>query len=559
MADNFEDYFGKNETAYEEMLKTMQEKSFLERMKMMFEGFTKPRDSGEYKLAKQQLELMTAPIIAFVTVSVLVLAMFLIAPGKDAAERAHVAEVVQPQAVEDMDEPPPAEEIEPPEPMEFEAEFADVAVNNVAVNAPVNAPMSAKPAAVNAVAPIVSPIQMKGIYGNRSTGQIGESRKKFGGSAEVEQCVIRSLRWLASVQNGDGSWGGGGKGGGGPKPAMTGMALLTFLAHGETPGSAEFGNCVRKSIEYLIGSQDAETGIFKGHDGNNYSHPIATYAMCEAYSMTRNPMAKECAEKALVPIVQGQYKSGTWAYKMKGPEVNVGYPNGDMSYAGWCAQAVKAGHMAGDLNVAGLDEAFRKAPDGLKLLGHPEGGFGYNSKSHTRGLTAVGTLCMQLMGRGNDDAVKKSLKVMDDWVLGWTQKTNKLGQGTGGIKDIGKPKLGDGGNPQYYAYYATQAMFQAGGDRWTKWNKAMSAIYPKVQIVATKETSGYRDHKGQPQETGRYEPNDHYFYPVMATSLACLQMEVYYRYLPTFKEVKVEDAEVVLSDVATDVGVEIEF
>ena len=567
MADDYPtpDYFGKNETAYEEMLKTMEEKPFFERMKMMFEGFTKPKDSGEYKLAKMQLELMTSPIIAFVTVTVLVGLMFLIAPSKDADARAHVTEVVQPETVQDMEEPPPPEEIEPPDVMDFDPDITDVAVNNVEVNAPVNAPMSAKPSNVNAVAIIKSPIMMSGVFGARTTGQIGAARAKYGGSPEVEACVMRSLRWLKKNQAADGSWPA-------TKPAMTGLAILTFLAHGETPGqSAEFGDTVRRALQYLITTQD-KNGFFAGEDGNRYAHHIAAYALCEAYAMTRNPEVKEAAEKAIIPTIKGQHANGGWDYKIAITDRD------DTSVMGWASQSIKAAHNCGDLlsepeyetimttdgRPSSLEKAYQLAPKGFLKNFHPEGGFGYTGKSHDSGLSAVGVLCMQLMGQGNHDAVKKTLKVMDDWTLGWGNSGAKDSKGNAyklpdGVQTF-KQHVGSGACPQYYAYYATQAMFQAGGERWKRWNKMMSDVYPKVQIVSSKETSGYVDHKGQPQEIGYFQNDDqHTQRPVMDTCLATLQLEVYYRYLPTFKEVKVEDADVVISDATKDVGVEIEF
>ncbi|UQT43167.1 hypothetical protein M5E88_10450 [Akkermansia muciniphila] len=58
------------------------------------------------------------------------------------------------------------------------------------------------------------------------------------GTPQCEEAVVKSLRWLKKQQNKDGSWGGA------PhnyKCAMTGMALLSYLAHCETPLSEEFG------------------------------------------------------------------------------------------------------------------------------------------------------------------------------------------------------------------------------------------------------------------------------------------------------------------------------
>lgn len=534
------DFFNKQESAYQEIMEATAEKPFLQRVKETFDGITKSKDSGEYKTAVLQLKRWTAPIIAFIGVATMLVVLFVLCSGQNEENRAQIAEVIVPEAVEEMEEPPPEEEIIP-EDVEFTpTEFNDNVVN-VSVENPVNQPLSAKVAPVNAVAIIKSPITMKGIYGSRTTGQIGASRAQYGGSAANEACVMRALRWLATKQNPDGSW---------PvtKPAMTGLALLTFLAHGETPSSPEFGPVVEKGIRYLVESQNAN-GLFKGHDGNNYAHLIATYAMCEAYTMTKAPMVKEAAEKALAPIVKGQHPNGGWDYKLAQSERD------DTSYMGWAAQAVKAGHMAGDLEVEGLHEAFERAPKGFKVNAHPEGGFGYTGPSHNHGLTSVGVLCMQLMGKANDDSVRKSLNVMDEWVLGWVP--DKTDVTTTAIPS----KVGQGPCQQYYAYYATQAMFQSGGERWKRWNKMMSDIYPKVQKIQSKETSGYVDHHGKPQEIGHWENGDGHkdgqtF--IMDTCLATLQLEVYYRYLPTFKEVKVEDAEVVI-DKKDDVEIDIEL
>ena len=74
-----------------------------------------------------------------------------------------------------------------------------------------------------------------------------------------QQNLLKALYWLKKVQNPDGSWAKGW----GRQEAMTGLALLTFLAYGETPTSKEFGTTVRKAMEWLANhkiNKDAASG-----------------------------------------------------------------------------------------------------------------------------------------------------------------------------------------------------------------------------------------------------------------------------------------------------------
>jgi len=210
---------------------------------------------------------------------------------------------------------------------------------------------------------------------------------------------------------------------------------------------------------------------------------------------------------------------------------------------GWCAQALKAAHIAGDLNVRGLDEAYKKVASGMLvnyLKTAAGGGFGYSSPG-IGGLTGVGALALQLTGYADSDEVKMSLMTMDNW-----RPNIIMGEGS---------KTTPSANPQYYLYYATQCMFQFGGTRWDKWNKIMLADYPKAQKSMSAATSGYRDHEGKPQTIGWWENGDGATdRPVMDTCLAALQLEVYYRYLPTYMGTAVLDKDTVL-DTSEDIEV----
>ena len=71
---------------------------------------------------------------------------------------------------------------------------------------------------------------------------------KYGAHPQNETAVLLALRWLKKNQESDGSWGK-------TKPAMTSLALLTYLAHAETPDSAEFGFTVEQAMRWLLENQ----------------------------------------------------------------------------------------------------------------------------------------------------------------------------------------------------------------------------------------------------------------------------------------------------------------
>jgi hypothetical protein len=335
-----------------------------------------------------------------------------------------------------------------------------------------------------------SPLVMKGLFGSRSSGGRGRALSKYGGGGATEGAVLRALRWLKKEQKADGSWDA-------PPTAITSWALLCYLAHGETPASEEFGPTVEKAIRYLVSTQSSWP--------RSYQWQIATYAIAEAYGMTKVPMLKDAADKGLDVIIKGQRPTGGWCYALSASD-----PADDTSVMGWCAQALKAAKLAG-IEHEGLDACIKQAIKGFKGNAAPTGGFGYRGPGNG-GLTGVGVLCMQLLGAAKEPEVRNGLTAMDSWMCKWDDA---------------------GGTQLYYWYYATQAKFHAGGDIWNNWNKQFSMELVKNQIVlrgagADGKDIGYWDLPAAEKKgisTGL----------AFNTTLCCLMLEVYYRYLPTYK------------------------
>lgn len=352
------------------------------------------------------------------------------------------------------------------------------------------------------VADAASPLVMKGLYEGRSSGGRGGALAKYGGAhgRATENAVIKALQWLKEHQNPDGSWG--------PNTiAMTGLAILTYLAHGETTGSKLYGKVVQKAIDYLCSKQKAD-----GQFGDAYSQPgvyahgIASYAIAEAYGLCRIPDLKERMEKAAGIIVKGQQPGGLWDYKYEKGERR------DLSVAGWQIQALKAANLNG-AETPGLHEALERAIGGVKNIQSGESGrFGYGSPGQgSDGMTGVGTLCLQLLGKGKDKEAALGIRAMAEFDCDWKNPTKW---------------------PMYAWYYITQAKFQAGGGTWNSWNSKFAPVLTKNQAE-----DGHWDSPvggGADNEESKQGP-------VYSTCLAALTLQVYYRFLPTYAPVKVEE------------------
>jgi len=553
----------------EAIFEMFKEETYLHRMKKMFTGLRAPRQSREYKAAVIEMQRLSAPLTA-ILLPVFGVCMLLIMEGGSAGpDRVIETQVLEAEEVKDLDK---IEEFDKPE-EQIEDMNVDIPINspNVSVNSDMpapNQPVSPQPQAFDAVMTVKSPVILKNIYGStRNTGTRGTQLARFGGDKTTEDAVMRALRWLKKNQQADGSWKNS-------KVAMTGLAVLTFLAHGEKPGeSVEFGETIQKALEYLMRVQNKETGRIPG----NYEHPIATYALCEAYGMTLNPNVKVAAEKALDPLIKGQHPTGGWTYNMDPTlDKETGKYRDDTSYMGWCAQALKAAKLA-KLHHEGLEKAIKLAVKGFKRNAAPNGGFGYTGPG-TGGLTSVGTLCMQLLGASNESECKKALQVMEIWMPSFSnygpimEEMKKIRKED--LKEnqtalaVAKSKLAKtvppeermfySGAAQYYYYYATQCKFHQGGKHWSNWNKAMKPAYVRAQVV-TKDA--IKDDKGVLRDIGWWENADGFSdRPVMDTCLAALQLMVYYRYLPTTSKEAVQTEEEITAtstdteDIKVDTG-----
>ena len=319
-----------------------------------------------------------------------------------------------------------------------------------------------------------------------------------GGTKQSEDAVLSGLRWLKKHQNPDGSWSDE------FKPAMTGLALLAFLGHGELPESPEFGPTVKKALDWTLerGSEfDGRMSLTRNGWGGNagvYQHGILTYAMAEYFALTKDDRFEPLLRQAVGYIVDGQNPKGGWDYNY-----NTG-PRQDLSVSGWQIQALKAAHLTG-LGIPGVDDALDKAMGFIKSFQGNEGGFGYTGPENRVSLTGVGVLCTYFWKQQENRGVSEGI----DFLLGKAEvkyKSEKC--------DL------------YAWYYSTEACLMFGGSAWAKWKRMF-----QNEIASSQSPDGSWPTTPGPHLQSKHDGAG----PIYRTTLCVLMLEVFYRYSPINK------------------------
>lgn len=361
-------------------------------------------------------------------------------------------------------------------------------------------------------------------FAGRSGATKSRLLKEGGGNDESERAVALALAWLARQQRQDGSW----VYEQGKKEevvAATGMALLPFLAAGETHKTGrKYRKTVEAGLAFLIRScqlSGPNAGKFTGA-GDMYAQAIGTLALCEAYGMTKDrSLLFQAAQAAINFIVRAQGNNGSWGYQ-------AGH-TGDTSIVGWQVQALYAAQLTKDIVVP--DVTIKNAIKFLDFASPPgskKDVYGYTDNTGAApgtALTSVGLLCRHYI---------------DGWDASNTSMTSGvkglMARSPGGTSD--KPRPNKPPLDMYYYYYATQVVHFYEGADWKDWNEG-----PKVADGTRK--GGMRDwliglqEKGDGANQGSWKPDATWIGRscgrLGTTAMCVLTLEVYYRHLPSFK------------------------
>ncbi len=326
-------------------------------------------------------------------------------------------------------------------------------------------------------------------------GAAQEGRDAVTVDARTEEVIRGSLRWLATRQNPNGSWGSTGEEAR-RRIAMTGYALITFMAGGHLPGEGEHGRTVTAGMQFLLDQVQADGVIGDRNDGQYmYSHGIATIALAELYGQTRSPAIKQKLERLIRIIVSSQNNEGGWRYR---PVVR----DADISVTVLQVVSLRAAKNAGlEVPQATIDQAVKYVK---RCYDQRTGGFCYQPGSGAGfARTSAAIYSLQVCGLYEDPLVKKGSEYLFSVMA----------------------KKGEGKEWWTYGhFYAAPAQYMIGGETWEKWYRDIKTIL--LEDVKTQGDQFYWEPK---RDRGREVGN------VYCTSISTMILAMPYHYLPLYQ------------------------
>ncbi len=345
-----------------------------------------------------------------------------------------------------------------------------------------------------------------GIDGRRAKNRT-ELAIQRGGSLESERAVEAALEWLAAHQAPSGGWSllhdqgdcnGRCSHPGSPgrfDPAATSLSLLAFLGAGYTHMDGKYQQNVRRAIYFLrqIAEETPKGTSFLQHsDRGMYNHGITAFALCEAYQLTKDEDLKEVCQKVIDFIVSAQSYQGGWGYLPRQP--------GDLTISGWQMMALKSA-VAADLDVPPVT-VWKTVHFLNSQMAEDQVTYFYRvPQDRSMTCTAIGVMMRMFLGQTwTDPNIIEALRRISEH--------------------------DDRGKDIYFRYYATLALFHAGGPMWEKWNAKC-----RDYLISTQATSGH--------EAGSWYFDDHFGKEggrLYTTAMAAMTLEVYYRFNPLYQQ-----------------------
>jgi hypothetical protein len=306
----------------------------------------------------------------------------------------------------------------------------------------------------------------------------------------LDRAVEHGLAYLASVQNEEGSFG---RGLYGKHVGVTGLCAIAFMSDGNLPGRGPYGDVVSRALDFVL-THAAENGLLAAETshGPMYGHGFATLFLGEIYGMNpRDERVRDALVKAVQIIINTQNDEGGWRYNP------VPY-DADISVTICQIMALRSARNAG---IKVPKTTIDRAVEYVRRCQGPDGGFLYmiDLGGPAWPRTAAGVASLYYAGIYEDDAIDRGL----DWLI----RHAMPGSGTDRL-------------PHYFYghYYAVQAMYLAGGERWETWWPAARQDLMRRQ---------------DPRDGGWH---GHGAGSAYATAMSLIVLQVPKRYLPIFQK-----------------------
>lgn len=402
------------------------------------------------------------------------------------------------------------------------------------------------PAAVMASPEVMRTMRRGSIGGRLTTESKRALAARYGGTREGETAVMRGLDWLTRNQQPDGSWTLRGSAAGGttdpapgdgpsdpePEPesnpvAATAFALLPFLGEGithqrapaEPAELATYQPVVEKGLVYLgshqVRSKTRDDGFF---GGGIPGHCLATMAFCEAYGLSRDDRVKVNAKQGIKYLAAAQDAAGGWG-------VAPGMP-GDLLTTGWAVMALRSGQLVG---LAAPAKVFTRARGFVESCA---AGPGDAANSRYRPMNGQPL-----------SAAATAAGLLSRMSLGWDQDEPDLSAGAAFLMDGGPSEDAKVIGTLSQHFFTTQVLHHLGGEEFDLWNHRLREHLLRLQRT-TGELAGSWDPQGSDYGAvgGR----------MYVTAVSLLALQVSYRQLPMYLEVKRTTAGTAADEPATD-------
>lgn len=316
-------------------------------------------------------------------------------------------------------------------------------------------------------------------------------------SPQVLQAVERGLSFLARSQAADGSFGNGQA-----RVATTALAGLAFLGGGHTPGRSRYSPHLKRCVEYLIRNTSRAGYINEGLDWGRggsgmHGHGYALLFLSQVYGMTEQEDLKPTIMRAVRVSEQSQWRNGGWYYHP--------VPSGDEgSVTVTQVQALRAVHDSGiRVNATMIDRAVSYIDAVMTDSGLTRYRMSSAEPETTLALTAAGLCVMTYLGKYESPKIERGLEFLKRRYL------------PGGASNLPRSQ-----SMFYYGnYYATIAMYQAGGAHWASW------WAPIRETLVRSQSDGGSWRGGESSQYGE----------AFGTALAVLTLEVPFKTLPIFQ------------------------